>query len=92
MNVDELIQEAERRWLGNVVEILHEATILHEGWEMDNRGWIVKLEGGEVRALTTSHGGPYLWTKEELEGQIEVTRRSLDSLLKAQTFAKAFEN
>lgn len=48
-----------------VVRIIFTATILREGWELDNKGWIVELDNGEQCALTTSHGGVLIWPEEE---------------------------
>ena len=39
-----------------VKRVLHTATIMHEGWESDNRAWLVELEDGRNVVLTTNHG------------------------------------
>ena len=38
-----------------VKRVLHTATIMHEGWESDNRAWLVELEDGRNVVLTTNH-------------------------------------
>lgn len=67
----------------SVKKILHEATILHNGWESDNYGWIVELENNRIVKITTSHGGHCVWSEEELIDSIKETQESLNSLLKA---------
>lgn len=79
-------KQTERRGHGVVEEVLHTATILHKGWEMDNEGWIAKMEDGTTKAFTTSHGGVYPWTKEELEKKIAETENSLAELKRALEF------
>ena len=50
-----------------MVAVRTEFLILHEGWEMDNWGWIT--EGGKV--YTTNHGGrPYEMDIPELQSRI----------------------
>jgi hypothetical protein len=39
-----------------MAKVLHRATILHAGWDMNNEAQIVELDGGKRVALTTSHG------------------------------------
>lgn len=63
--------------------IIHIATILHEGWEMDNRGYIVEFSGGSRLGLTTSHGGIYEWTLDEAREKLEETEESAASIRKA---------
>ena len=54
-----------------------EFLILHSGWEMDNKGWI--MYDGTV--FTTSHGGNYYVMKEgELIRKIAETEHSLAGL------------
>lgn len=64
-------------------EVIHTATILHEDWEMDNEGWIVKAADGTRTALTTNHGRLCPWTREEAEGKLAETEASAASLRKA---------
>lgn len=77
------IKQAEQRGHGKVKKVLHTSTILHNGWEMDNAGWIVKMEEGTTKAFTTNHGGVYEWSKQDLKDKIIETKKSLDSLQKA---------
>jgi hypothetical protein len=83
MDQNELAQAAEQRGYGEVTAVLHEATVLHSGWEMDNQGWIVQLAQGGRAALTTEHGGVYLWTKADAEKKLAETEASAASLRKA---------
>jgi len=61
-------------------KILHTATILHSGWEMDNEGWVVLLKNEDIKFLTTDHGSVSWWSIEEIEEKIEETSKSLKSL------------
>ncbi len=63
-----------------IVEILKTFTIMHVGWEMDNYGWIVKLNNGKNVAVTTNHGTLKLWTTEEMYQKIQETQESLNGL------------
>ena len=65
-------------------KILCEALILREGWEMDNKGWVVQMKDGSVYGFTTSHGGLYAWTNEKMDEQIALTQESLASLTEAR--------
>jgi hypothetical protein len=80
---DREIRQAECRGHGKVRRVLHTATILHEGWEMDNKAWIVEMEDGVQCALTTSHGGVYLWTKIEAEEKLAELEASAASIRQA---------
>lgn len=75
-----LIRQAEERGLGKIVKILYTATILYEGWEMDNKAWIVEMSDGNKQAFTTSHGGVCRWVKEDVEGRLRETLSSVESI------------
>lgn len=77
---EELREQAKSKGFGTVKKILHTATILHNGWEMDNKAWLVEMEGGEVVALTTSHGGLREWPRESAEEKLAETEKSAESL------------
>ena len=83
MNVEELKNKAKYRGFEAVNRIIHEASILHAGWEMDNEAWIVEMEGGEIVELTTSHGGICRWTRKEAEEKLAETEKSAESIRKA---------
>ena len=76
-------EQAEARGLGRVKRVIHTATILHNGWEMDNEGWIVELDDGNTAAMTTSHGSVYPWIREESEEKLAETERSSASIRQA---------
>ena len=67
----------------SVKRVLHKATVLHAGWELDNEAWIVELDDGSVSALTTNHGGPYWWSRAEMEKKLCETEASAVSLREA---------
>ena len=72
--------QASTRGYGKVTAVLHTAKLLHDGWEMDNQGWIVELEDKRQIALTTDHGEVCVWTKEEAEEKLAETEKSALSL------------
>ena len=59
------------------VPIIHTFTILYEGWEMDNLGWVTS----DGRVWTTSHGGkPYEMDEEDLSEKISEAEFSLTGM------------
>lgn len=80
------IKQAESCGYGKIRKVLHKAIILHSGWEMDNEGWIVELEDGTIKGLTTSHGCSICeWSIDDINSHILMTEESLTSLRKAST-------
>ena len=57
-------------------EAVYKFSILHKGWELDNKGWIMQ----DGRIFTTSHTSVYEMSAAELERKIVETQRSLDGL------------
>ena len=82
MNIPDLEQVVNRSY-GQVKVVLHTATLLHNGWELDNSGWIVEMEDGSKKALTTDHGGVCPWTREEAEEKLAETEASAASIRRA---------
>lgn len=80
---DAELRQALSRGYGKIKQVLHTATLMYVGWEMDNSGWIVELEDGSRAALTTSHGGVCPWTREEAEEKLAETEASAASIRKA---------
>ena len=66
-----------------VSKILHIMTILWDGWEMDNRGWVVEFEDGSIEAFTTSHGGICKFSLKDIMSARNDTMDSVNSLDKA---------
>lgn len=64
-------------------ELLLDATILHDEWELDNHGWIVRMEDDSIMAFTTNHGGIREWKKDSLIAKIKETSDSLKQLQSA---------
>ena len=62
---------------------IYEFTILHEGWEMDNKGWIEQQPDGTLKLITTSHGRQYTMSYHELKEKIIETETSLKGLRRA---------
>jgi hypothetical protein len=46
MSDDELKLACEARGYGRIVEIVHKATVLYSGWEMDNEAWVCRMQDG----------------------------------------------
>ena len=64
--------------------VIYEFTILHDGWEMDNRGWVTK----DGRIFTTSHGGPYEMEIGELEDEVRTHAKVLGRMLAAKELSR----
>ena len=79
-DLSKLQSAARRHGLVNVKEILHEATILREGREADNRAWLVKFNDGNIGMFSTDHGHVCQFSDAELDKIIADTKCSLDSL------------
>ena len=78
-----LIRQAEERGLGKITRVLCEATILYQGWEMDNKVWIIEMSDGSKCAFGTSHGGICLWTLEDAKTKLRELFESAESIRKA---------
>jgi len=61
---------------------LFTAVVMHVGWECDNEAWVIENEQGDLEVKTTSHGGVYTMSMNELDEKIKETKESLDGLLK----------
>jgi acylphosphatase len=82
-NLDCMKAAARELGHGEVTEIIFRATILHEEWEMDNHGWVVRMNDGTLRGYTTSHGRLHQWKYDAIRDKINETAESLVSLGKA---------
>jgi len=58
--------------------------ILHDGWEMDNEGWIIEHRDGRKELKTTNSGGECDMSLVALEKKIIETQDSLNGLIKAR--------
>ena len=63
---------------------IFEGTVLHEGWEYDNKIWVEESPDGSIEVLTTSHGVKIKLTKAKLSEYIQITISSLTDLLVIQ--------
>lgn len=66
-----------------ITKILHEFKILHEGWELDNAGWVVELYDEEKKIVLTNHGQPYFASPKELSKKCEEYKLLLKEAAKA---------
>lgn len=64
-------------------------TILRQGWESDNEGWIEKQSDGTLRLMTTNMGSKCEMPIEELDDHITETEMSLVGLKKAKNLMAA---
>lgn len=69
------------------LNIKSEFVILHDGWEMDNRGWITT----DGKVYTTNHGGDHVYEMSlgEIDGKIAEADYSLQGLKKARNVLAA---
>ena len=61
------------------LKIIYEFTVLHNGWDMDNKGWITQ----DGRVWLTDHGALYSADETEISSLIETTIESLQGLWRA---------
>lgn len=66
--------------MSNKFKRIATATILREGWGMDNEAWVEEDKRGNRKFYTTSHGSKYEISKQELESTIKETKKSLEEL------------
>lgn len=62
--------------------------VLHCGWEMDNRAWIIEDEGTR-KLIMTNHGIPYESEVAELKGFISGYKKVLENSEKALELLQA---
>lgn len=63
-----------------VKRVLHTATIMHEGWESDNRAWFVELEDQRRVVLTTNHGSTVEADIGYINKKLQETTESIQSI------------
>ena len=80
MTETELRAEAVRCGLGAIDSVLRVALILHEGWDLDNMGWIVLMQDGRKLALTTNQGALCEWEKSDAVESRKEARLSVASI------------
>lgn len=78
--MDEMERKKVEEKHGPIKRILHTSILLYEGWEMDNRAWIVEFEDGRVQAFSTNHGAICNFSQAEMEDFIEHAQYSIISL------------
>lgn len=83
MTRDELFKEAFKAGLGKLDKILLDVPVMYRGWEMDNQGWIVLMNNGSLKALTTDHGELCEWTMEQISKALADTIESAQALAEA---------
>lgn len=83
LELDQIIEQSKARGFGTVIRVLHTAVILFDGWELDNRAWIVEMEDGSIAALTTAHSGLVRWTRDAAEQTLIESEKSAESIRQA---------
>jgi hypothetical protein len=56
------------------------ATVMHNGWEMDNEAWVKRDNDGDLHLISTSHGRIKNMSLEQLDLKIKETQNSVDEL------------
>lgn len=69
-----------RNGMGEAMEILLTATVLHKGWGSDSEAWLVRMKNNTVKAFTTDHGALTPLKPRDLNTMIINTERSLSEL------------
>jgi hypothetical protein len=62
---------------------LYEFPVMHSGWEMDSKGWVVELADGRRAILLANHGVEYLAKPSELHELIEEYQQAISATRKA---------
>jgi hypothetical protein len=62
---------------------IHKFTVLHEGWEMDNKGWVIECEDGARHLVLTSHGRPRKAEARELADKLVEYRKAISETQEA---------
>lgn len=75
--------QAASRGYGKFKKLIHTSILLHNNWEMDNKGWSVEFKDGRRAALATNHSGACPWTRQEVEENLVGTEASVASICKA---------
>ena len=52
---------------GPIAEILCEVSIMHIDWELDNYGWVLRMETGAIMSFTTNHNSLQEWSRGEMK-------------------------
>ena len=69
---------------GEQTEILAEFPVLWGGWEMDQKGWIVRRQSsGKTALVLTNHGTPYFANKKEIQGKLDQYKEAVDKTERA---------
>lgn len=88
---NEIDAERLRSKLPDYKRTLHTFVIFHEGWELDNAGWVVELEDGARRIVWTSHGGYVIADIQKLSELTAKLEWCLDNMRQAASLAQGFE-
>lgn len=87
MNNNELVRRAKVELSLNIKEVVYKSQVMYIGWEMDNEIWLVKLDTGTHRLITTSHGGLCVLSRESLNVTIKTHQDVLNSLKSLEVWA-----
>lgn len=86
MHPDEM-KAGVRTPFGGVAEVLATSPVMFTGWELDYAAWLVRLEDGAVRLLTTNHGRVCGMPADELAERIRETEHCASQLRALQARA-----
>jgi uncharacterized protein YlzI (FlbEa/FlbD family) len=66
-----------------ISEILYEFKIMYEGWQLDEIGYVVKMENGKKAIVETDHGMPVLSSIQNLQDKIKEYESAIKGTQKA---------
>lgn len=74
--------------MSNKEKRLYTATVLHEGWDMDNEAWVTEDKSGKLRFYTKNHGNVEPLDRAYLNSKILEADSSADELRKIRAMMK----
>lgn len=72
-------------------KLVSEFPILHDGWELDNVGYVYEDNFGCYNIIFTDHGSPYIPNLLELENKIKLYKEASDKLKEAMKLVESKE-
>ena len=80
--VGEVSNHIGRKVTAKEITFLLRFNTLYHGWECDPYGWLLKV-GDKNIAILTSHGDPYVVTKEALNELVEIYKKTINATQEA---------
>jgi len=64
--------------------VIYTFEVWYNGWESDNKAWIMQNKKGGTYCVMTSHGTPYVSSKKALDDQIKRYKQVLANTIHAR--------